>query len=95
MTRNDIDNERLIGLIGMAPAKPPEFAIFRIGRIRQFTSSSSSNRIFFSALRGLPAKIRRPAQPSPNAKEVNGDRRAAHRARAVHSDARQRSARRD
>lgn len=32
MTQNDIDNGRLICLIGMAPVKPAEFVIFRIGQ---------------------------------------------------------------
>lgn len=31
MTQNDIDNGRLIALIGIAPVKPAEFVIFRIG----------------------------------------------------------------
>ena len=37
MTQNDIDNGRLIVLIGVAPVKPAEFVIFRIG---QFTASA-------------------------------------------------------
>lgn len=37
MTQNDLDNGRLIALIGVAPVKPAEFVIFRIG---QFTASS-------------------------------------------------------
>jgi uncharacterized protein len=32
MTQDDIDNGRLIGLIGVAPIKPAEFVIFRIGQ---------------------------------------------------------------
>ena len=32
MTQNDIDNGRLICLIGVAPLKPAEFVIFRIGQ---------------------------------------------------------------
>jgi phage tail sheath protein FI len=32
MTQNDLDNGRLICLIGMAPVKPAEFVIFRIGQ---------------------------------------------------------------
>jgi uncharacterized protein len=32
MTQDDIDNGRLICLIGIAPVKPPEFVIFRIGQ---------------------------------------------------------------
>ncbi|MDQ3775199.1 MAG: phage tail sheath subtilisin-like domain-containing protein [Pseudomonadota bacterium] len=35
MTQNDLDNGRLICLIGVAPTKPAEFVIFRIG---QFTA---------------------------------------------------------
>ena len=31
MTQNDIDNGRLIALIGIAPVRPAEFVIFRIG----------------------------------------------------------------
>jgi phage tail sheath protein FI len=37
MTQNDIDNGRLICLIGVAPTKPAEFVIFRIG---QFTADT-------------------------------------------------------
>lgn len=37
MTQNDLDNGRLICLIGVAPVKPAEFVIFRIG---QFTAES-------------------------------------------------------
>ncbi|HMV67487.1 MAG TPA: phage tail sheath subtilisin-like domain-containing protein [Myxococcota bacterium] len=40
MTQDDIDNGRLIVLIGLAPTKPAEFVIFRIG---QWTASSSSS----------------------------------------------------
>jgi phage tail sheath protein FI len=32
MTQNDIDNGRLICLIGVAPVRPAEFVIFRIGQ---------------------------------------------------------------
>jgi Bacteriophage tail sheath protein len=32
MTQADIDNGKLIVLIGMAPVKPAEFVIFRIGQ---------------------------------------------------------------
>jgi phage tail sheath protein FI len=39
MTQNDIDNGRLVCLIGVALLRPAEFVIFRIG---QFTASSSS-----------------------------------------------------
>jgi phage tail sheath protein FI len=37
MTQNDLDNGRLICLIGVAPTKPAEYVIFRIG---QFTAES-------------------------------------------------------
>jgi phage tail sheath protein FI len=37
MTQNDLDNGRLICLIGVAPVKPAEFVIFRIG---QFTADA-------------------------------------------------------
>lgn len=37
MTQNDLDNGRLICLIGVAPTKPAEFVIFRIG---QWTAES-------------------------------------------------------
>jgi phage tail sheath protein FI len=37
MTQNDLDNGRLICLIGVAPTKPAEFVIFRIG---QYTAGS-------------------------------------------------------
>jgi len=39
MTQNDLDNGRLIVLIGVAPVKPAEFVIFRIG---QFTADAKS-----------------------------------------------------
>jgi phage tail sheath protein FI len=32
MTQNDLDNGRLICLIGVAVVKPAEFVIFRIGQ---------------------------------------------------------------
>jgi phage tail sheath protein FI len=38
MTQDDIDNGRLVCLIGVAPAYPAEFVIFRIG---QFTASAN------------------------------------------------------
>jgi phage tail sheath protein FI len=38
MTQDDIDNGRLVCLIGVAPVKPAEFVIFRIG---QFTAKSA------------------------------------------------------
>jgi phage tail sheath protein FI len=37
MTQNDLDNGRLIVLVGVAPTKPAEFVIFRVG---QFTADS-------------------------------------------------------
>lgn len=37
MTQNDLDNGRLVCLIGIAPVKPAEFVIFRIG---QFTADA-------------------------------------------------------
>lgn len=40
MTQNDIDNGRMICQIGIAPVKPAEFVIFRIG---QWTSEATSN----------------------------------------------------
>ena len=39
MTQNDLDNGRLICLIGVAPTYPAEFVIFRIG---QWTADSRS-----------------------------------------------------
>jgi len=39
MTQNDLDNGRLICLIGVAPTKPAEFVIFRIG---QWTADAST-----------------------------------------------------
>ena len=39
MTQNDLDNGRLICLIGVAPVKPAEFVIFRIG---QWTGDAKS-----------------------------------------------------
>jgi len=32
MTQNDLDNGRMICLVGVAPVKPAEFVIFRIGQ---------------------------------------------------------------
>jgi len=40
MTQNDIDNGRMICLIGIAPVKPAEFVIFRIG---QWTGDAKIN----------------------------------------------------
>jgi uncharacterized protein len=40
MTQNDLDNGRLVCLIGVALLRPAEFVIFRIG---QFTASSSQS----------------------------------------------------
>jgi len=40
MTQNDLDNGRLICLIGVAPTKPAEFVIFRIG---QWTADSATS----------------------------------------------------
>jgi phage tail sheath protein FI len=40
MTQNDLDNGRLIALIGVAPTYPAEFVIFRIG---QFTASAQQS----------------------------------------------------
>ncbi len=37
MTQADLDNGRLVCLVGVAPLKPAEFVIFRIG---QMTASS-------------------------------------------------------
>ena len=39
MTQNDLDNGRLVCLIGVAPLKPAEFVIFRIG---QWTADQKS-----------------------------------------------------
>jgi hypothetical protein len=39
MTQNDLDNGRLICLIGVAPLRPAEFVIFRIG---QFTADRAN-----------------------------------------------------
>lgn len=40
MTQDDIDNGRLICVIGIAPVKPAEFVIFRIQQFTQATASS-------------------------------------------------------
>ena len=40
MTQNDLDNGRMICLIGVAPTYPAEFVIFRIG---QWTADAKSN----------------------------------------------------
>jgi len=37
MTQDDIDNGRLIALIGIAPVKPAEFVIFRIMQTKSGT----------------------------------------------------------
>jgi hypothetical protein len=42
MTQDDIDNGRLIVLIGVAPVKPAEFVVFRIA---QFTGGSDVSEI--------------------------------------------------
>ena len=39
MTQDDIDNGRLIILVGIAPVKPAEFVIIRIS---QFTAAAST-----------------------------------------------------
>ena len=39
MTQDDIDNGRLICVIGIAPVKPAEFVIFRIQQITQAIAS--------------------------------------------------------
>ena len=39
MTQNDLDNGRLVCLIGVAPLRPAEYVIFRIG---QWTADSKS-----------------------------------------------------
>ena len=33
MTQDDIDNGRLIVLVGIAPLRPAEFVVFRIGHV--------------------------------------------------------------
>ena len=40
MSQNDLDNGRLICLVGIAPAKPAEFVIFRVG---QWTGDAKQN----------------------------------------------------
>jgi hypothetical protein len=40
MTQDDIDNGRLICIIGIAPVKPAEFVIFRIAHTRALTRPS-------------------------------------------------------
>ena len=32
MTQNDLDNGRLVCLVGIAPVRPAEFVIFRVGQ---------------------------------------------------------------
>jgi Bacteriophage tail sheath protein len=39
MTQNDIDNGRLVCMIGVAVVKPAEFVIFRVG---QWTADAKS-----------------------------------------------------
>ena len=39
MTQNDLDNGRMICLVGVAPSRPAEFVIFRVG---QWTANASS-----------------------------------------------------
>ncbi len=43
MTQDDIDNGRLICLIGIAPVKPAEFVIFRIGQLTAEAGQSDSS----------------------------------------------------
>ena len=40
MTQDDIDNGRLICVIGIAPVKPAEFVIFRIQLFTQATATA-------------------------------------------------------
>ena len=40
MTQNDLDNGRMICLVGVAPTRPAEFVIFRIG---QWTADATSS----------------------------------------------------
>ena len=40
MTQDDIDNGRLICVIGIAPVKPAEFVIFRIQQFTQTTATA-------------------------------------------------------
>jgi phage tail sheath protein FI len=40
MTQDDIDNGRLICVIGIAPVRPAEFVIFRIQQIMQAPATS-------------------------------------------------------
>jgi uncharacterized protein len=39
MTQNDLDNGRMICLIGVAVLKPAEFVVFRIGQITALPQS--------------------------------------------------------
>jgi phage tail sheath protein FI len=39
MTQDDLDHGRLVGLIGVAPLRPAEFVIFRIGQEAKFKVS--------------------------------------------------------
>jgi phage tail sheath protein FI len=42
MTQNDIDDGRLNLVIGIAPLKPAEFVIFRIGQWQDESASSAT-----------------------------------------------------
>jgi hypothetical protein len=46
MTQNDLDNGRLVCLVGVAPLKPAEFVIIRIGRFLSPGGSAERNRYF-------------------------------------------------
>ena len=74
MTADDLDNGRLICLIGVAVAKPAEFVIFRIS---QWTATTSTDRTgapawppsATDALRRLqlPRRLHHRATPTPSA----------------------------
>ena len=40
MTQDDIDHGRLVALVGVAPLKPAEFVVFRIG---QWTAGATAS----------------------------------------------------
>jgi phage tail sheath protein FI len=42
MTQDDIDNGRLVVLVGIAPTKPAEFVIFRIAQVAKGSDISGA-----------------------------------------------------
>jgi hypothetical protein len=54
MPQHDIDNGRLVCVIGAAPVKPAEFVIFRIQRVRPISGDFGKCSCHGCASLGLP-----------------------------------------